>query len=85
MNQTIPTRTPPLRGKHRLLVAFAIALASIGSLVHAQSWPTKPIKLLVGYPPGGVADIMARELKRDPAWQRTQVEAFTSLARGYLP
>jgi len=25
-----------------------------------QSWPQKPIKLLVAYPPGGVSDVMAR-------------------------
>ena len=31
------------------------------------------------------AEIMARELKRDPRWVAMQVEAFTTLARGYLP
>jgi glycerol-3-phosphate dehydrogenase len=32
-----------------------------------------------------VAELMARELGRDAAWQVAQVEAFTTLARGYLP
>ena len=31
-----------------------------------------------------VAEILARELGRDEAWQREQVEAFTALAAGYL-
>jgi glycerol-3-phosphate dehydrogenase len=32
-----------------------------------------------------VAAIMAGELGRHEAWQRAQVDAFTALARGYLP
>lgn len=32
-----------------------------------------------------VAELMARELDRDDAWRSAQVEAFTALARGYLP
>jgi glycerol-3-phosphate dehydrogenase len=32
-----------------------------------------------------VAELMARELGRDDAWRSAQVEAFTTLARGYLP
>lgn len=31
-----------------------------------------------------VADLMAAELGRDPAWRDAQVAAFTALARGYL-
>ncbi len=32
-----------------------------------------------------VAELMAKELGRDDAWRTAQVEAFTGLARGYLP
>ena len=46
----------------RLLGALGSAamIALAAGAVHAQSWPTKPIRLLVGSPPGGPSDITAR-------------------------
>ena len=38
----------------------ACALAPLTA--RAQAWPAKPIKITVAYPPGGVADAMARLL-----------------------
>ena len=48
----------------RAWLAHATALAAVPTAlpVHAQAWPTKPIKITVAYPPGGVADAMARLL-----------------------
>ncbi len=43
-----------------LVAAAALALAP--GLTQAQSWPAKPIKITVAYPPGGVADSVARLL-----------------------
>lgn len=37
----------------------AIALSAAGA-VHAQAWPSKPIRVIVPYPPGGFTDITAR-------------------------
>ena len=37
-----------------------LALVAGATLADAQSWPTKPIKFIVGYPAGGGADLSAR-------------------------
>jgi len=45
-------------GMKRLLLALA-ALA-VAASASAQSFPSKPIRVVVSYPPGGAADLMAR-------------------------
>jgi tripartite-type tricarboxylate transporter receptor subunit TctC len=49
--------------KHFARLACAVALAACGAVAMAQgAYPSKPIKLVVPYPPGGIGDTMGREL-----------------------
>src|SRR5438270_12799957 len=44
----------------RLRLAFLLACFALGA--HAQSWPGKPVRIVVAYPPGGGIDVLGRQL-----------------------
>ena len=44
----------------RCALALALAAATLGTSAWAQTWPTKPVRLVVGYSAGGGVDAMAR-------------------------
>ena len=43
-------------------VVFIISWIFLGEFSYAQEWPIRPISLIVSYPSGGTADLMARTI-----------------------
>src|SRR5260221_10061268 len=41
-------------------LAFALAALVFSAFASAQSWPTKPVRVIVTFSPGGSSDIVAR-------------------------
>jgi len=48
------------RRKFLHLAAGAAAVPALSRRVFAQSYPSRPVRMIIGYPPGGSADITAR-------------------------
>src|SRR5438128_9644243 len=58
------------------LAAGAAALPAVPRIARAQTYPTRPVRLIVGFPPGG-SDIVARlmgQLAVGASWQQIIVE-----------
>jgi tripartite-type tricarboxylate transporter receptor subunit TctC len=51
------------RRKFLALAAGAAALPALPRLARAETWPTRPVRLLVGFAPGGGTDVMARAIQ----------------------
>ena len=47
----------------RALLATACALLMHSTF--AQTWPAKPIRFIIAYPPGGSSDILARPIANE--------------------
>ena len=42
--------------------ALAAAVVVFSTLAQAQTWPAKPVKIVVPYPPGGAVDVVTRKM-----------------------
>jgi tripartite-type tricarboxylate transporter receptor subunit TctC len=49
-----------LRRKFLHLAAGAAALPAVSRMAGAQAYPSRPLRLVIGYPPAGSADLTAR-------------------------
>ena len=66
--------TSNLQRRHLLQLAMigATACAAMPMAAHADTWPTKPITLVVPFPPGGPTDMVARVLAQNVGEQLGQ-------------
>jgi tripartite-type tricarboxylate transporter receptor subunit TctC len=57
-----------MRNKHKLLFLlniFSAALLAANTLAHAQHWPTRPVRVIIPFPPGSSTnDILGRALSQ---------------------
>ena len=42
------------------LAAGAVALPAVSRIARAQAYPSRPVRIMVGFPPGGAQDVVAR-------------------------
>ncbi|HEY2982154.1 MAG TPA: tripartite tricarboxylate transporter substrate binding protein [Anaerolineales bacterium] len=54
-----------MNGKRMLQVALAVLGPALGAAAQGQTWPVKPVRIIVPFPPGGGTDIQARLLGKN--------------------
>jgi tripartite-type tricarboxylate transporter receptor subunit TctC len=60
---TLPSQAMKLSRRAFLRLAVgAAALPAMSQVARAQAYPSRPVRIIVGFPPGGPADILARLL-----------------------
>jgi tripartite-type tricarboxylate transporter receptor subunit TctC len=69
-----------------LIFVFGLVAASLGSSVLAQTYPSKPVRLIVTYPPAGSSDLMARILgqKLSDLWGQSVIVENKAGAAGSI-
>lgn len=48
----------------KFALTLAVALSAATATSYAQTWPARPVEIIVPYSPGGTGDVMARQLAK---------------------
>ena len=62
---------------------LCLGVAAITTAVHAQDWPTKPIRLVVPAPPGAITDGVAVIHASGALVHRSRMDGASSYLLGY--
>ena len=54
--------TPSFHGRRPMLLALVLLASAAFPAAQAQTWPAKPVRVIVNFPPGGAADQLARAI-----------------------
>jgi hypothetical protein len=68
---------PHLLGRRNFLrlAAGAAALPGVARIAFAQTYPSRPVRIIVGFPPGGPGDIVTRLMGE---WLSERLQAITA-------
>ena len=59
--RAVPTAILPTGiGRTALASALGLAQLAVPALARAETWPARPLRVVVNFPPGGAADVIAR-------------------------
>ncbi len=77
---------PSARYRPVVAAMFGLLLACSGPLAHAQTFPNKPVRLIVTFPPGGTPDIYGRILAQELSilWKQNVVVENKTGATGTI-
>jgi tripartite-type tricarboxylate transporter receptor subunit TctC len=62
MEFIVETNHRPSALKRRAVLSLSLLLTGVPAMAQPAAYPTKPITLIVGFPPGGSGDFVGREL-----------------------
>ena len=46
----------------RRRAVFAAPVLALPAVARAQAWPSRPVRIVIAYPPGGSTDVLGRTL-----------------------
>ena len=72
--------------KHMSRVLISAVMWAVASLVSAQDFPTRPVKIVVPQTPGGASDALARIVgqKLSEKWQQPVVVENRQIGRAHV-